>query len=185
MEHTPSILDMMLPIGIRLLFLLSEYSYCICESDKTFQSIIVVFSQNVKNIMLVLVGVNFPQIFKLTNHTAWSGPEIYNQQQEHERSRSNDQRQIKKYFFQYQPVFFQFMKKSTTYCYIRCYSCIYTRNILTAETATGYQSVTSCRVWELEMVLFLFYYQSLALGFERPKIRKPIFIVLIKPFTVN
>ena len=49
--------------------------------------------------MLVLVGVNLPQIFKLTKHTAWRGPEGYTKYQQHEGSRSNDQRQVEEYSF--------------------------------------------------------------------------------------
>ena len=51
---------------------------------------------------------------------------------------------MKKYFFQYQPVFFQFKQKYTTYCYIRYYPYRYTMNILTTETANEYYAVTPC-----------------------------------------
>ena len=37
-----------------------------------------------------------------------------------------------------------------------------------------------CRVWELDLVFFLFYFQSLALGTEPLKIQRPILIVLFK-----
>ena len=59
-----------------------------------------------------------------------------------------------------------------------CCSYIHNNNIRTTETATGYPSVTPYRVWEHQIVCFIFFFQSPAPGSERFQIRKPILIVL-------
>ena len=52
-----------------------------------------------------------------------------------------------------------------------------------AETTTGY--LIPCWVWELEVVLFLFYFQSLALGSKPSEIWNPILIALLKTKIMN
>ena len=66
-----------------------------------------------------------------------------------------------------------------------CCSYIHNNNIRTTETATIYPTVIHRRVWELEMVFFLFYFQSPILGSERFQIPRPILIVLLKTKLVN
>ena len=71
--------------------------------------------------------------------------------------------------------------------YCRCFfhSYRYTTDILTTETTTGYRSVILCWVWEFYIVFIRPYWSILAPVSERSDIRKPVFIVLLKYFTVN
>ena len=75
--------------------------------------------------------------------------------------------------------------KALQYGNTRCFSYIYTTNILTTETATGYRPATPCWVWKLYLVFFVFYFQSPALESERFKIQRPILIVLLKTKVMN
>ena len=69
---------------------------------------------------------------------------------------------------------FNSRKKVLQYGWFFCHSDRYNKNILMTETATGYPSVIPCWVWVLDVVFFLSYFQSLALGSEQSKIWNPI-----------
>ena len=56
--------------------------------------------------------------------------------------------------------------KALQYGKIVCHFYRYTRNILTKETATGYQPVTSCRVWEVYHIFINTNFQSPVPGSE-------------------
>ena len=61
----------------------------------------------------------------------------------------------------------------------------YNTNILTTETATGYQSVTSCRVWKVYVPFFNTHFQSPAPGSKRSEIPRSLLIVLLKTKLMN
>ena len=79
---------------------------------------------------------------------------------------------------------FNSRKKVLQYGWFFCHSDRYNKNILMTETATGYPSVIPCWVL-LDVVFFLSYFQSLALGSERSKIWNPILIALLKTKIMN
>ena len=83
------------------------------------------------------------------------------------------------------PNFSKSRNKVLWYCRCFFHSYRYTTDILTTETTTGYRSVILCWVWEFYIVFIRPYWSILAPVSERSDIRKPVFIVLLKYFTVN
>ena len=89
----------MLPSGIRLLFLLSEYSQCICKSGKQCYHIVMLSSQNLKKSDGTKRSKSSSYSFKLRRHKSCMGAEGYIKESWHKRTSQNDQRQGKNDYF--------------------------------------------------------------------------------------